>query len=75
MRIDNDTFRIIRRVHQLTMLELAELLGYSQAYISRIEHGHEPVSQNVIDRLKIALSLDAEKLQEIKNVYNKFTIK
>lgn len=75
MRIDNDTFYKIRKVHQLTTTELAELLGYSQTYISSIERGVEPVTDNVVNRLKIALDLDALKLREIELIYEKFTIK
>lgn len=75
MRIDNKQFYKIRKVHQLSMIELADLLGYSQSYISSIESGKEPVTENVKDRLEIALDLDTLKLREIESIYEKFTIK
>lgn len=75
MRIDNELFYKIRKVHRLTTTELAELLGYSQTYISAIDRGVEPVTDNVDNRLKIALDLDTLKLREIESIYEKFTLK
>lgn len=75
MRIDNETFYKIRRVYQLTTTELAELLGYSQTYISSIDRGVEPVTDNVQERLKEKLDLNTLKLREIELIYEKFTIK
>ena len=74
MRIDNELFYKIRKVHRLTTTELAELLGYSQTYISAIERGVEPVTDNVQERLKTVLKLDTLKLREIELIYEKFNI-
>jgi len=75
MRIDNERFRKIRKVYQLTTTELAEILGYSQTYVSAIDRGIEPVSDNVKDRLIQALNLNPIKLREIELTFEKFTIK
>lgn len=75
MRIDNKLFYKIRKVHRLTTTELAELLGYSQTYISAIDRGVEPVTDNVNKRIKDVLDLDTLKLREIESIYEKFTIK
>ena len=75
MRINNEQFHKIRKVYQLTTTELAELLGYSQTYISSIDRGNEMVSDNVINRLREKLSIDELKLREIELVYEKFNIK
>ncbi|GAQ18520.1 transcriptional regulator [Oceanobacillus picturae] len=72
MNIDNDTFYKIRKVYRLTSHEMAEKLGYSQTYVSRIERGLENVTDNVSDKLKLVFDLDAEKLVEIKSAYYKF---
>lgn len=75
MRINNEQFHKIRKVHQLTTTELAELLGYSQTYISSIDRGVEPVTDNVINRLRKKLDIDELKLREIEFVYEKFNVK
>lgn len=75
MRINNEQFHKIRKVHQLTTAELAELLGYSQTYISSIDRGVEPVTDNVINRLRKKLDIDELKLREIELVYEKFNVK
>jgi len=75
MRINNEQFHKIRKVYQLTTTELAELLGYSQTYISSIDRGNETVSDNVINRLREKLGIDELKMREIELIYEKFTIK
>ena len=75
MRINNEQFHKIRKVHQLTTTELAELLGYSQTYISSIDRGVEPVTDNVVRRLREKLELDETKLREIELIYEKYKIK
>lgn len=35
---------------EYTMAQLAELLGYSPAYLSRIRHGHAPITDSFITR-------------------------
>jgi transcriptional regulator with XRE-family HTH domain len=74
MRIDNNTFYIIRKVHQLTTHQMANKLGYSQTYVSLIERGVENVTDNVRDRLIKVFGLNAEKLVEIKAIYKKFNL-
>ncbi|WP_272031214.1 helix-turn-helix domain-containing protein [Oceanobacillus kimchii] len=75
MRIDNETIYIIRRVYQLTAKELGDLLGYSQTYVSRLERGLENVTDNVVDKLVSTFKLDAERLEEIRETYLKFSIR
>lgn len=75
MKIDNERFHKIRKVYQLTTTELAELLGYSQTYISAIDRGVEPVSYNVQEKLKAVLAIDSIKMREIELSFEKFTVK
>lgn len=75
MRIDNERFHKIRKVYQLTTTEMAQLLEYSQTYISAIDRGVEPVSENVKSRLIEKLKLDPIKIREIEITYEKFTVK
>ena len=75
MQIDNERFHMIRKVYQLTTTQLAELLGYSQTYISAIDRGVEPVSENVQKKLKTALAIDSIKMREIEISFEKFTVK
>jgi len=74
MRIDNERFHKIRKVYDLTTTELAGLLGYSQTYISAIDRGVEPVTDNVRDRLVKTLKLDSIKMREIELTYEKFRV-
>ncbi|API93490.1 MULTISPECIES: helix-turn-helix domain-containing protein [unclassified Virgibacillus] len=74
MLIDNNTFYIIRKVHQLTTYQMADKLGYSQTYVSFIERGVENVTDNVKNQLIEVFGLDAEKLAEIKAIYKKFNL-
>lgn len=75
MQIDNERFHKIRKVYQLTTTELAELLGYSQTYISAIDRGVEPVSDNVQEKLKAVLEIDSIKMREIELSFEKFTVR
>lgn len=75
MRISNEQFYKIRKVYQLTTTELANILDYSQSYISDIDRGVEPVTDNVVRRLREKLELDEIKLREIELIYEKYKIK
>ena len=75
MNIDNERFHMIRKVYQLTTTELAKLLGYSQTYISAIDRGVEPVSENVQKKLTTVLEIDAIKMREIELSFEKFKVK
>lgn len=75
MRITNKQFHKIRKVYQLTTTELANILGYSQSYISDIDRGVEPVTDNVVRRLRDKLGLDEIKLREIELIFERFKIK
>jgi len=75
MQISNEQFRKIRKVYQLTTTELAEVLGYSQTYISAMERGAEVVSDNVRRRMEHKLGLNPIKLREIESTFDRFKVK
>jgi transcriptional regulator with XRE-family HTH domain len=52
--------------HNVRQVELAELLGYEQSYISALEVGLKgPPTQEFIERLKAALPLSSTEQQEL----------
>ena len=52
--------------HNVRQVELAELLGYEQSYISALEVGLKgPPAQEFIERLKAALPLSSTEQQEL----------
>ncbi|MFD2923883.1 helix-turn-helix domain-containing protein [Halobacillus naozhouensis] len=72
--IDNQTFYVIRKIHRLSMKEMADYLNISQSYVNQIEKGREPVTGNVRDKVVNVFGLDNEKLVKIKKDYNEYTI-
>jgi len=42
--VTKENLRALREAHQLTQRALAELLGYTPNYISRLERGDEAIS-------------------------------
>lgn len=58
--------RELRMRHNVRQVELAELLGYEQSYISALEVGLEgPPTQEFVERLKAALPLSSAEQQEV----------
>lgn len=58
--------RELRMRHNVRQVELAELLGYEQSYISALEVGLKgPPTQEFIERLKAALPLSMNDEQEL----------
>lgn len=58
--------RELRMRHNVRQVELAELLGYEQSYISALEVGLKgPPTQEFIERLKAALPLSSAEQQEL----------
>lgn len=70
--IDAQTFYIIRKVHMLSMTQMAETLGISIGYVNNIEKGREPLTDNVRRKLIGALKITPEKLAEIKTIYQSY---
>ncbi len=48
--------------YRVPMKEMADLLGYSYEHLSRLKHGHEPVTPEFRDRCIRRLGKDAEYL-------------
>ena len=68
-----DLYRI-RKVHRLSMAQMAALLDISATYINQLEKNREPITDNVKTKLIDRFDLTVEKLQEIRDTYEKFTI-
>lgn len=52
--------------HNVRQVELAELLGYEQSYISALEVGLKgPPTQEFVERLKAALPVSSVEQQEL----------
>lgn len=59
--------RELRMRHNVRQVELAELLGYEQSYISALEVGLKgPPTQEFIKRLKAALPLSPDEQRELQ---------
>lgn len=60
-------FHQLRRAYGIRQVELAELLGYEQSYISALENGTKgPPTPEFIERLAKGLALDAEQWAELQ---------
>ena len=53
-----------RELQQLSMRQLADLVGISNPYLSQIEHGLREPSEKVLDAIAENLELSAEALYE-----------
>ena len=59
--------RMHRLAKQMTQLELAEQVGCSTAYISRIESGHRPATAELLGGIAEALDINLAELIEARN--------
>ena len=60
-----DFIRRQRELNELSMRQLAELVGISNPYLSQIEHGLREPSEKVLDAIARNLELSAETLYEV----------
>lgn len=75
MELTKEDLRIIRRVYDLTMTDIANILGVSQTYIFRIENNYDALSDNMKSKLIEAFKLDEYKLAEIRHVNKQYRYK
>lgn len=54
--------RLIREIRKLTQEGLADLTGYSQKHISRLENGETPIKEECLNRIAKALHISVEKI-------------
>ena len=55
-----------RELHELTMRQLADLVGISNPYLSQIEHGLREPSERVLEAIAENLEMSAETLKRHK---------
>jgi transcriptional regulator with XRE-family HTH domain len=60
-----DLIRRQRELNELSMRQLAELVGISNPYLSQIERGLREPSEKVLDAIARNLELSAETLHEV----------
>jgi transcriptional regulator with XRE-family HTH domain len=60
-----DFIRRQRELNELSMRQLAELVGISNPYLSQIERGLREPSEKVLDAIATNLELSAETLYEV----------
>src|SRR5215218_5187852 len=53
-----------RELHELTMRQLADLVGISNPYLSQIEHGVREPSERVLEAIAESLHVSADALHE-----------
>lgn len=74
MQLSSEQFKKIREVYRLTQLELAELLGISQGYVTHVEVGRRKLSRNVSEKLTDKLGITPEKMARINEMYEEFSV-
>jgi len=57
--------RLIRGIKKLTQKGLADLTGFSQRHISRLENGQSPINEKRLNRLAKALNVPVEKIKNL----------
>jgi transcriptional regulator with XRE-family HTH domain len=57
-------FKNIRLEKNLSTTKLAEMIGISQSYLSHIENGRRPLSNDIRDKLANVLEVDPKIIQE-----------
>lgn len=62
----------IRKVHQLTQREMADLLGVSDSLITRIEKGERRVTPKLAEVIVQEFALTDEKLTKILAIYDEY---
>ena len=55
--------RIIREIKGLTQEGLADLTGFSQRHISRLENGQTPIKEKCLNRIAKALDIPSDKIE------------
>ncbi|MCM3087758.1 helix-turn-helix domain-containing protein [Bhargavaea ginsengi] len=55
----------IRKYYGLTLIQMGEVLGISDTYVSAMEVGREPVTENVQRRVNEAFNLTTNRLRAI----------
>jgi transcriptional regulator with XRE-family HTH domain len=55
-----------RELHELTMRQLADLVGISNPYLSQIEHGVREPSERVVEAIAANLEMSAEALKRYR---------
>lgn len=58
----HNNIRLIRTMRKMTAKQLANITGYSQAYISRLESGRRRLNTQVMYKLSIALQCSVHAL-------------
>lgn len=62
---------IIRFITNCTRADLAQRLGFSYVYLSKIEVGSKPISTVTEKRIRDALMLTDDKIDQIRSLYKK----
>jgi transcriptional regulator with XRE-family HTH domain len=58
MQLDGATFRYLRHMFGFSLREFAQMCGYNYSYVSMIENGRKPVTEQVKRRfMKVYLDL------------------
>jgi transcriptional regulator with XRE-family HTH domain len=62
--------KLLRNANGLTQIQLSNLIGCSAQYVSAMESGKAPVTENVQRKLRLAISVDrtlGDVIQEVQN--------
>jgi len=57
--------RIVREIKGLTQEGLADLTGFSQRHISRLENGQTPIKEKCLNRIAKALDTPSDKIKNL----------
>jgi len=74
VKITNEDFIIIRKVHDLNQYELAVKLNYSQTYVMFIEKNYRKPTDEMNNRLISAFNLTPDKLNKIREFYHEYMV-
>lgn len=65
MKKIGENIRIVREIKGLTQEGLADLTGFSQRHISRLENGQTPIKEKCLNRIAKALDTPSDKIKNI----------
>lgn len=65
MKKIGENIRIVREIKGLTQEGLADLTGFSQRHISRLENGQTPIKEKCLNHIAKALDTPSDKIKNI----------
>ncbi|MGP4080973.1 helix-turn-helix domain-containing protein [Pseudalkalibacillus sp. R45] len=74
MILTGKDIHMIREVYRFSCEEFGRRIGVSGSYITMMERGARPVSEEVRRKVKYEFDLTVEKLKSIIDTYNEYSL-